>query len=216
MVLISPSISGLQRLIDTCCEFAAANDIIYNETKTQCMSILPRALRHLQEPEIKLGDHRLQFVKEFPYLGHIITNDMKDTTDIEHRRRKLCALGNMITRRFAFCNEDTKFTLFRSFCYSIYGCSLWSNHTQEHLRRLKVVHNNILRRLTNTPTYQSAKDLFRRCNLRNLDAIRFRTVQSLKSRLLVSNNSLITNILESEARIRSPIWLKWEGLAQVN
>ena len=216
MVLLSPSVSGLQRLIDNCCDFAAANDIIYNETKTQCMRILPKALRHLQEPEIKLGDHRLQFVNEFPYLGHIITNDMKDTTDIEHRRRKLCSLGNMITRRFAFCNEDTKFTLFRSFCYSIYGCSLWFNHTQEHFRRLKVVHNNILRRLTNTPRARSASELFIRCGLRNLDAIRIRTIQSLKSRLMASNNSLIINTLESEARLSSPIWLRWEGLDQVN
>ena len=216
MVLLSPSVSGLQRLIDNCCDFAAANDIIYNETKTQCMRILPKALRHLQEPEIKLGDHRLQFVNEFPYLGHIITNDMKDTTDIEHRRRKLCSLGNMITRRFAFCNEDTKFTLFRSFCYSIYGCSLWFNHTQEHFRRLKVVHNNILRRLTNTPRVRSASELFMRCSLRNLDAIRIRTIQSLKSRLMASNNSLIIHTLESEARLSSPIWLRWEGLDQVN
>ena len=46
MVLISPSVQGLQRLINTCSSYANEFDIIYNETKTQCMSVLPRSLRH--------------------------------------------------------------------------------------------------------------------------------------------------------------------------
>ena len=71
MVLISPSAQGLQDLIDTCFNFAADNDIIYNETKTQCMSIYPRDLRHTPDPSITLGNHQLVFVDEFPYLGHI-------------------------------------------------------------------------------------------------------------------------------------------------
>ena len=212
MVLISPSVSGLQQLINTCATFASANDIIYNETKTQCMSILPRALRHIQEPEIKLRDHRLQFVDEFPYLGHIITRDLKDGTDIEHRRRKLCAVGNMISRRFAFCNTDTKMTLFRSFCYNIYGCALWYSHTQENLRRVKVVHNDVLRRLTNTPRFHSASTLFLEHNLRNFDKIRIHATQSLISRLRKSNNTLIKETLNSEARFTSLIWRKWDRL----
>ena len=133
MVLISPSAEGLQRLIDTCTDYARLHDVVYNETKTQCMSVLPRSLRGVGNPTIILENHQLEFVNEFPYLGHIITNDRKDNVDIEHRRRKLCAVGNMIARRFAFCNVETKLQLFKSFCYSIYGCSLWVNYTTESL-----------------------------------------------------------------------------------
>ncbi|XP_064081128.1 uncharacterized protein LOC135197865 [Macrobrachium nipponense] len=101
MDLISPKVHGLQRLIDTCRQYGEEFDIIYNETKTQCMSLLPRLLKHTAEPQIFLGNHRLEFVHEFPYLGHIITDDLKDTADIEQRRRKLCATGNVIAKR---CN----------------------------------------------------------------------------------------------------------------
>ena len=210
MVLISPSAKGLQRLIDTCFDYASSHDIIYNETKTQCMSILPRHLSHIPNPVITLGMHRLQFVNEFPYLGQIITNNLNDNTDIEHKRRKLCALGNMVTRRFAFCNTDTKLVLFRTYFYNIYGSSLWSNLTQEHLRRLKVVHNDILRRLTHTPRFHSASAMFQDCNLRTLKEITRFSINSLMSRLQSSNNALVQNILISDAKVQSAMWRYWE------
>ena len=213
MILFSSSAKGLQLLIDTCLEYASSHDIIYNETKTQCMSVLPRNLRHTPNPVITLGTHQLQFVNEFPYLGHIISNNLNDNTDIEHKRRKLCAVGNMITRRFAFCNIDTKLVLFQTYFYSVYGSSLWTNYTQEQLRRLRVVHNDILRRLTHTPRYHSATLMFQNHNLRTLMENTRISITSLVSRLQNSDNSLIQNVLGSDARVQSVIWNRWERLA---
>lgn len=215
MVLISPSAEGLQRLINTCSLYAAQNDIIYNESKTQCMSVLPRSLRYLEDPTIHLGNHKLEFVSEFPYLGHIITNNLTDTADIEHRRRKLCSLGNMITRRFAFCHQDTKFLLFRTYCYNVYGCSLWSNYTNEAMRRITVIHNDILRRLTNTPRYHSASVMFTTNRLDNIKIITRRSMASLIGRLQNSENPLISNVLNSEAKLKSKLWVLWNREAHV-
>ena len=179
------------------------------------MSILPRHLRHMPDPTITLGRHQLQFVTEFPYLGHIISNDLNDNPDIEQKRRKLCALGNMVTRRFAFCNRDTKLALFRAYFYGIYGSPLWANHSQESLRRIRVVHNDILRRLTYTPRFHSASALFQECNLRCLkEIIRF-SIASLVKRLQESENTLIRNVLVSEAKTRSVMWHNWERVAFV-
>ena len=179
------------------------------------MSILPRNLRHIPDPLIRLGTHHLQFVNEFPYLGQIITRTMTDNNDIEHRRRKLCALGNMVTRRFAFCNHDTKMVLFRTYFYNIYGSSIWANFTQENLRRLNVVHNDILRRLTHSPRFHSASALFQECNIRTLKEITRLSITSLISRLHSSNNSLIQNLLDSDAKVQSLIWRYWERVAFV-
>ena len=209
MVLISPSAQGLQRLINTCSQYADEHDIIYNESKTQCMSLFPRTLRNVEDPAMYLKNHRLEFVKEFPYLGHIITRDQKDTADIEHRRRKLCALGNMITRRFSFCHQDTKLLLFRTYCYNVYGCSLWSNYTREAMRRLFVIHNDILRRLTNTPRHHSATNMFVSSSLDNIKIITRRSMASLSGRLQSSENILISNVLNSAARLQSKLWPLW-------
>ncbi|XP_064077649.1 uncharacterized protein LOC135195317 [Macrobrachium nipponense] len=83
MVQISPLVEGLQRLIDTCRQYAEEFDILHNETKTQCIFLLLRSLKHIAEPQIFLGNHRLEFVQEFPYLGHIIMDNLKDTSDTE-------------------------------------------------------------------------------------------------------------------------------------
>ncbi|XP_066946070.1 uncharacterized protein [Macrobrachium rosenbergii] len=182
MFLISPSVQGLQRLIDTCRQYAEEFDILHNETKTQCMSLLPRPLKHIAEPQIFLGIHCLEFVHEFPYLGYTITDYLKDTADIEQRRRKLCATGNMIARRSAFCRRETKLLLFRSYCYSINGCSLWTYYTRESIRHI-TVHNDIMRRLTNTPRYHSATHMFTENRLDNLKITVRRTMSSLITRL---------------------------------
>lgn len=216
MVLISPTAIGLQTLINTCCKYANKHDIIYNKIKTQCMSILPKRLRSIPDPLITLQGHPLQFVNEFPYLGHIISKDLKDNSDINNRRRKLCAVGNMITRRFAFCDLNTKIILFRSYCYSIYGCALWANYNQECIRQLTVVHNDILRRLTITPRFASAKDLFAGHNLNQIRAITRTTMVSLIKRLESSSNTLIRNTLLSETRSVSNIWRKMLGEAYTN
>ena len=215
MVLISPSAHGLQRLIDTCSFYADEHDILYNESKTQCMSILPRTLRLIEDPPIHLKDHRLTFVKEFPYLGHIITNNQKDTVDIEQRRRKLCSLGNMITRRFAFCHQETKLLLFRTYCNNIYGCSLWTNYTRESMRRVTVIHNDILRRLTSTPRHHSATSMFTEHRLDNMKCIIRRSMASLTIRLQNSENPLIQNVLASEAKEKSKLWPLWQREAHV-
>ncbi|XP_066943485.1 uncharacterized protein [Macrobrachium rosenbergii] len=78
MVLVSPSVQDLQRLIHTSRGYGEEFDILYNETKTQCTSLLTRSLKHMAEPQIFLGNRRLESVHEFPYLGHIITENLKD------------------------------------------------------------------------------------------------------------------------------------------
>ena len=214
MVLISPSAMGLQSLINCCYNYAEMHDIIYNETKTQCMRINSGPY-DFRVPSITLGEHQLEFVTEFPYLGHIITNDQRDNLDIEHRRRKLCALGNMITRQYAFCNRDTKLSLFRSFCYNVYGSHLWTSFTQEQFRRLKVTHNDILRRLTYTPRFHSASAMFAACHLRSIKEIIRYSMASLTHRLQRSANSIVQNVLLSGARHISKMWQLWEREAFV-
>ena len=44
-MLLAPSLTALQTLIDLCFNFAVENDILYNETKVQCMAVWPRSFR---------------------------------------------------------------------------------------------------------------------------------------------------------------------------
>ncbi|KAG0721945.1 hypothetical protein GWK47_045409 [Chionoecetes opilio] len=102
--------------------------------------------------------------------------------------------------------------LFRSHCYSIYCNSLWSRYKVATMNHLKVCHNNILKRLLGLPRWCSSSLAFARNGVNNLDVIRRHSVFSLRSRVGLSTNSIITSVRRSSAYVCGPIQQRWLGL----
>ena len=63
----------------------------------------------------------LKWVSEYKYLGVSIQKDMN------RQIRYFYARGNVLTRKFCYCEKDTKLMLFRSYFYNVYCCYLWSH-----------------------------------------------------------------------------------------
>lgn len=210
LVLLSPSAIAMNELLGVCDKFAKDNYIIFSGTKSVYMRILPRSIRLSCTPSIYLGEEKLALVDRFNYLGHLIVTDFSDDGDMIKEMRKLCARGNSLIRKFKFCNIDVKCTLFKSFCYSLYCASLWSDYKQSTFQRLKVNYNNILRRLMGVPVYSSASFLFGSLGVKSLGEL-LRTVQfSLMNRVSDgSSNELIQTLYMSDARQSSRIWQRW-------
>ncbi|RVE43315.1 hypothetical protein evm_012019 [Chilo suppressalis] len=145
MVLLSASVCGLYKLLSICERYALIHGLLYNSKKSECMVFQAGGGRLDYVPAIKLNGLPLQVVDRFKYLGHWVTADLKDDTDIERERRALSVRANMIAHRFARCSGDVKITLFRAFCTSFYTCSLWTNYTKKQYSALRVQYNNALR-----------------------------------------------------------------------
>ena len=199
LVILSPSARGLQILLDICEEFAICHDIVFNTTKTFCMVITPPSLKINGDPVIKLQNDELKFVNEFCYLGHIISSDLSDNADIEQQRRKLCVRGNILIRNFNFCEKETKVQLFRSYCSSFYGSTLWYNYSQESVRRLRVCHNDILRQLMGVHRGASASHQFVINNLKSFSVLRRFNIYSFRERIEQSTCVLLRILKESDA-----------------
>lgn len=60
-------------------------------------------------PPVKLADITLKWVHGFTYLGHHVTNDLKD--DVENKRRAV----------------SVRLTMILSSCIFFYACSFWIN-----------------------------------------------------------------------------------------
>ena len=116
MVLVSPSASGLQLLIDTCCTYAADHDILYNANKSVCMTITPKPGKLLKNADILLENRILTHVENVSYLGHVISKSLSDVDDIRRQYRALCMRANTLSRHFGKCSEDVKCQLFQSYC----------------------------------------------------------------------------------------------------
>ena len=129
IVLLSPSVKGLQQLVDTCCNFGEANDIIFNESKTVCMYLLNQKDKkcHIPFPSVYINSKAIERVTKFKYLGHYITESLRDDEDMKKQIQLNYARANMLSRTFKNCSPDVKCLLFRTYLFCQYCCCLWNS-----------------------------------------------------------------------------------------
>ena len=216
MVLMAPTAEALQILIDACQAYAATHDIIYNTTKTECMVIPPKNSKVTYVKSALLNGCALKFVNSFTYLGHIITEDIRDDCDILKQNRKLTAIGNTILRKFSFCTQEVKLELFRSYCYSIYCNSLWYEYRAATIQKIRVCHNDILKRMLRVPRWSSSSRAFVTNNVKCLDVLRRNSIYSLKCRVNQSTNSIITAVRQSSAYVNGTMYQEWMTILHRN
>ena len=83
MVLLAPTVTALQTLLEVCRAYDAPHNIVYNTTKTVCMLVGPKQSQGQYSTRVRLRNKELCFVQEFRYLGHVMTADCRDDKDIK-------------------------------------------------------------------------------------------------------------------------------------
>ena len=91
---------------------------------------------------------------------------------------------------FSYCTIDVKKESFRSYCSSLYCCSLWSDYRKATYRKLTVAFNNILRRMLGLPWRCSASAMYANYHLPNNGTVIRRSLFGSIQRLSVSQNSI--------------------------
>ncbi|CAK1594970.1 unnamed protein product [Parnassius mnemosyne] len=191
MVLLSPSIAGLRKLLSICETYAEEQGLKYNSKKSEILVFKAPQRKPRHVPPVCLDGLPLKVVQKFKYLGHIVTSDLGDDEDIERERRALSVRGNMLARRFARCTADVKVTLFKAFCQSFYTGGLWVTYTRRTYSALRVQYNNAFRMLLRLPWRCSASKMFADAHTNDFFAIMRRKAASLLQRLRTSNNGIL-------------------------
>ena len=209
LALLAPSAKALDKLLAICDNYATDNDIIFSTEKSVCMLIHAGSRPRYDPPRVWLSNAPLQYVESFKYLGHIISTNFKDDLDILRELKSLNVRGNIIVRKFGFLQTSVKCDLFKTYCYPMYTCGLWSNFNQATLKRLKVAYNNIMRRLMYVPPWQSASRMFGTQGVRSFDETIRITSFSLLQRVDQCPNDFIECINGSDAARFSCQRLHW-------
>ena len=123
VILLSPSRSGLQCMINICEVFGHEYMVTYNATKTQCMLF---TLYEITEcGPIFLDKNELKWNTKVDHLGNILTRRLNDNEDIIKKKGSFIGSFNRLMSNFGHVQSAVLKRLFPSYCCSFYGCTLW-------------------------------------------------------------------------------------------
>ena len=194
LCLISPTLSGLRKLLSVCEDAGDYLSIKFNPEKTVCMRFGSPTYRDIPFFPVALRGGRLQFVNQVTYLGHIISSDLSDSADMEKAKRSIYARGNSLVRKFAACSEDVKISLFQSFLTPIYCCHLWAHYTQRQYNAVRTAYNCILRKFFRISRFESMRENFVRRRIPTLDEIIRKNTTSIFARFTSSENAISADV----------------------
>ena len=207
LVLISPSVLGLRKLVTVCESYARSHDMIFNESKSVCVRFSRKDLNY--EPGyIRLNDCNLVWRNSVKYLGVIITSNLDDRIEIASHTRSFYARSNSIYRTYKDCSIEVKLLLFESFCLSFYLFHLWFEYPLVIFNRLRVATNNMLRKLVGLPKYCSASEMHVYLRLENIDARLRKMRANFYQRICTTDNSLVRNFVYSLDFLTCPLYDK--------
>ena len=216
IVLISPSSRGLAQLIKVCERYGIEHNIIFNVSKCAIMNFKSECMPRFNVPEFKLNAEVISVVDNFKYLGHILSNSMKDDDDIARQRKKIFIQGNTLIRKFYMCSIDVKIELFRSYCSSLYTSQLWTRYTGCAIRKLYTAYHNSLKILIGVSTREANSPICANLNVKSCPALIRNLIFKFMSRLQESDNDIIRAICRSSCYFKSPMWKHWRQLLYVN
>ena len=109
----SPSIEGLQELIDICSDYAHTHEISFNAKKTV---VFPsKEIKVYSTPSIFLSGTKIKFSDKVRHLGILINQCLLDNDDIKCQLRMLYSVANKLRSRFIECSSTIQNTLYISF-----------------------------------------------------------------------------------------------------
>ena len=121
LLLLCPTIRGLQKMITICSEFATEYDVIFNPSKTACMAF---GNGHAwPDSHLYLNGKMLEWTETFKHLGNVITVDQKVDSDIQVKRGQFYRSVNGLCYKFkgTLLNKYVATRLFQTYCFLFAG-----------------------------------------------------------------------------------------------
>ena len=120
-MLLSPSVLGLQRMLNVCGEYAEDHSLLFNEKKSTSIVFAKRKRVAITNPELCLRGSILPYKESIIHLGTIFDHDGTDHLAVDNRCRKFySAVNAAIAKLGGYCMSDLawkqimKFNCFQS------------------------------------------------------------------------------------------------------
>ena len=122
----------------------------YNANKTQLICFHTPSIRQYTAT-IFFENIPLQYSEHVTHLGHILSSNLNDKEDIVRVVKDMNRKANTVLCTFGSADPFVKCFLIKSYCLSLYGCTLWSLSSSS-TKIIEVALNKIiLRKVWNLP-----------------------------------------------------------------
>ena len=146
-VLISPTIYGLQQMVNICTEYGEEYDMKYNEKKTVCICFS----RHKSQVfPIYLNGSMLECKNCVKYLGITIAHNLSEEEEIRQKRGDFIGRVNHIHNKYKALPSIAQSQLMNSYCTHLYGCEAW-NLQDTHVNSMYTTWNIAVRKIWDLP-----------------------------------------------------------------
>ena len=151
-MLISPSASGLRKLLTKFGTMITSHDLRINVNKTKAVIFHKGREKH-KEVYFELLGEKVENVETYKYLGIIMKHNLKITEDVKRMQGSFNRKAGMFFRKFYSVNCEVKINLFNSLCLDFYGIENWWNTAgcQAPLKQLAVSYHYALKKLLGYP-----------------------------------------------------------------
>ena len=103
IVLLAPTPNAMRMMLDTCDSYAKEFNIVLNANKSKCLfsSCKRRSKQDIgPNPLFEINGRTIEYVNEWPHLGHIISSNLNDEADIMQRRNIMAGQIKRVGRIF--------------------------------------------------------------------------------------------------------------------
>ncbi len=121
--LSSPTLTGLQKMVNICDSYGMEYNVPFNPKKTICMKISKDGKQPIKH--IMLNNKPLTWVEKAKHLGNWLNSTNSDSLDIKSKSGQLIGATNKLIVKFPSVSFQVKRVLFQSYCTSYYGCQSW-------------------------------------------------------------------------------------------
>lgn len=189
IILLSPSINGLQCMLDNCFTSSALLSLTFNCAKSQCICIGKCSASQL--PAMKLGDSHIDWCSQINYLGVFINAGKLLKFDINPLTRAFFTACNCIYSAAKYCNEITHLSLQETYCLPIllYGMSAICLNVSQS-KSLNSCWNSVYRKIFGFNRWESVKTFI--CGLGRLDLHHIIIKQRTKFYIHLTNSASLT------------------------
>ena len=198
IALLAPCSSALRFMLSTCEEFALSHGLKFNADKTQLIRFGLCTSSSCKD-HINFGGIALDFTDSVTHLGHVLSYNLEDTSDIVRAAKEMTRKANFVHCVFPFADLSVRNHLVKQFCLSMYGCTLWSLSCK-NLCIIERALNKIFRRIWNLPPLSHTRIVHCVSNVQSVSNLLYMRFNSMLSRALSSLSPLVKCVFKDSSQ----------------